>query len=65
MQHTINPNLMTRPITVALVGAGGTGSQVVTALAQMHYALIKLGHPGGLNVTVIDDDRVSDANIGR
>lgn len=65
MEHSINPLLMQRTVTVALVGAGGTGSQVVTALAQMHHALVKLGHPGGLHVTVIDDDRVSDANIGR
>lgn len=38
---------------------------MITALAQMHYALLKLGHPGGLDVTVVDDDRVSEANIGR
>jgi PRTRC genetic system ThiF family protein len=65
MEHKISPYLLTRPVKVALVGAGGTGSQVITALAQMHYALVKLGHPGGFNVTVFDDDRVSDANIGR
>ncbi len=65
MEHSIYPGLMSRTVNVALVGAGGTGSQVVTALAQMHHALVKVGHPGGLCVTVIDDDRVSDANIGR
>lgn len=63
--HSISKHLMSRPVTVALVGAGGTGSQVITALAQMHHALVKLGHPGGFRVTVIDDDRVSEANIGR
>lgn len=65
MEHFINQELLKRPIKVALVGAGGTGSQVVTALAQMHYALLKLGHPGGLDLVVIDDDRVSESNIGR
>lgn len=65
MDHVINPRLLQKTISVALVGAGGTGSQVVTALAQMHYALVKLGHPGGLSVTVYDDDRVSESNIGR
>lgn len=65
MEHMIDKALMGRPIRVFLIGAGGTGSQVVTALAQMHYALVKLGHPGGLDVTVIDDDKVSEANIGR
>lgn len=65
MEHKIDRKLLQRPIKVMLVGAGGTGSQVITALAQMHYALVKLGHPGGLDVTVVDDDIVSDANIGR
>lgn len=65
MEHFLDKSLLRRPITVGLVGAGGTGSQVVTALAQMHYALVKLGHPGGLDVTVIDDDKVSESNIGR
>lgn len=65
MEHHISKHLMLSPVRVALIGAGGTGSQVVTALAQMHYALVKLGHPGGFNVTVMDDDRVSEANIGR
>jgi PRTRC genetic system ThiF family protein len=65
MEHILDKSLLRRPITVQLVGAGGTGSQVVTALAQMHYALVKLGHPGGLDVTVIDDDKVSESNIGR
>ena len=31
----INP---TNPITVNLIGAGGTGSQVLTALARMNHA---------------------------
>jgi PRTRC genetic system ThiF family protein len=65
MEHAINPHLLQKTISVALVGAGGTGSQAITALAQMHYALVKLGHPGGLHVTVYDDDRVSESNIGR
>lgn len=65
MEHMIDKALLSRLVKVYLIGAGGTGSQVITALAQMHYAMVKLGHPGGLDVTVIDDDRVSDANIGR
>ena len=51
-------------ITVHLIGAGGTGSQVLEALARMDAALFKLGHPG-LNVSVFDADEVSEANIGR
>lgn len=65
MIHHLNPALTTpRPVDVLVVGAGGTGSQVVTALAQMHHALTSLDHPG-LQVTVLDDDTVSLSNIGR
>lgn len=51
-------------VSVNLIGAGGTGSQVANALARMDYALYKLGHVG-LHVTIYDDDTVSEANIGR
>lgn len=65
MIHHIHSALATpRPVDVLVVGAGGTGSQVVTALAQMHHALTSLDHPG-LQVTVLDDDTVSLSNIGR
>lgn len=51
-------------VTVNLIGAGGTGSQMLTSLARIDYALYKLGHPG-LNVTVYDNDIVTESNIGR
>ena len=51
-------------ISVCVVGAGGTGSQVLTCLARMNSTLIALGHPG-LHVTAIDPDTVSEANLGR
>lgn len=54
----------THPITVSLIGAGGTGSQVLTSLARINHALLVLGHPG-LYVSVYDNDDVSEANIGR
>ena len=57
----INP---TNPITVNLIGAGGTGSQVLTALARMNYALAELNH-AGLSVRLWDDDVISEANLGR
>ncbi|HZY36635.1 MAG TPA: PRTRC system ThiF family protein [Mucilaginibacter sp.] len=59
--YLINPP---NPITVNLIGAGGTGSQMLTALARINHALLNLNHPG-LVVTVFDDDRVSEANLGR
>ncbi|TSD66368.1 PRTRC system ThiF family protein [Inquilinus sp. KBS0705] len=52
------------PVTVNLIGAGGTGGQVLTALARMNHALIALGH-AGLFVRVFDDDKVDAANLGR
>jgi len=52
------------PIVVNLIGAGGTGGQVLTALARMHQALTMLDHPG-LYVRLFDDDSVERANLGR
>lgn len=57
----INP---TNPISVHLIGTGGTGSQVLTALSKINYSLLQLRHPG-INVTVFDDDMVTPANLGR
>jgi PRTRC genetic system ThiF family protein len=57
----LNP---TNPITVCLIGAGGTGSQVLTALARMSHSLQALGH-AGFQVTLWDDDIVTEANRGR
>ncbi len=52
------------PVTVNLIGAGGTGSQVLTALARISHSLVALGH-AGLSVRVFDDDTVTSANLGR
>lgn len=52
------------PVTVNLIGAGGTGGQVLTALARMNHALNALGH-AGLFVRVFDSDTVDTANLGR
>lgn len=54
----------TNPITVNLIGAGGTGSQMLTALGRINYALNEMNHPG-LSVRLWDDDRVEEANLGR
>lgn len=52
------------PITVNVIGVGGTGSLVVPRLARMDYGLKLLGHPG-LMVTAYDDDIVEEFNVGR
>ncbi len=59
--YLLNPQ---HPVTVNLIGAGGTGSQVLTCLARLDVTLRALGHPG-LFVTLYDPDIVTDANIGR
>ena len=59
--YLINP---TNPITVNLIGAGGTGSKVLTSLIEMNHSLIALGH-AGLSVRLWDDDSITEANLGR
>ena len=59
--YLINPQ---HPVTVNLIGAGGTGSQVLTCLARLDITLRALGHPG-LFVTLYDPDIVTESNIGR
>jgi PRTRC genetic system ThiF family protein len=64
--HFTAPELLnpTNPITVCLIGAGGTGSQVLTGLTRMSHSLQQLGH-AGFQVSLWDDDIITDANRGR
>lgn len=64
--HFIEPYLLqpANPLTVNLIGAGGTGSHVLTALAKVHTSLLALNHPG-LFVRLFDEDIVTAANRGR
>lgn len=52
------------PIRIALIGAGGSGSDMAVRLAKLHRQLIALGSPG-LSVVVFDPDQVSATNVGR
>lgn len=54
----------TNPVTVHVIGAGGTGSRVISALCDMNNALTALGHPG-LQATLFDNDIVSQPNLVR
>lgn len=65
MKHIIHSGLQDRPIKVTLIGAGGTGSQLLSGLGRLHLSLLSLGHPHGLDVTVYDPDTVSVSNVGR
>lgn len=65
MTHQCQSSLLENTIRVLLVGAGGSGSLLATDLARLQLTLEELGHLGGMRVTVIDGDTVSEANVGR
>lgn len=52
------------PVTITVVGVGGTGSMLLTRLARLDFALQNLNHPG-IYVNVYDPDTVEHNNIGR
>ena len=66
MTHTIPDYLLRqRTIRVVLIGCGGNGSVIAMGLPYIHQALLLAGHPGGLEVTLIDGDLVSPSNCVR
>jgi sulfur-carrier protein adenylyltransferase/sulfurtransferase len=65
LRHMLPASMHQRAWRVLVVGAGGTGSAVLPNLARLHHAMIELGHPGGIDCTVFDDDTVSATNVGR
>ena len=66
MKHTIPEHLLRqRTIRVAVIGCGGNGSVIAMGLPYIHQALLLAGHPGGLDVTLIDGDIVSPSNCAR
>jgi PRTRC genetic system ThiF family protein len=52
------------PIVVNLIGAGGNGSQMLSALCRLNHILLAFGHPG-LFVRLFDADTVTEANRAR
>ena len=65
MKHSINPKLLERRIRVLVAGCGGNGSAIASGLPYLHQALLAFGHPGGLHVTLVDPDVVSETNCVR
>jgi len=65
MTHNLHPQLLERPIRILVVGCGGNGSSMASGLPYLHQALLAFGHPGGLAVTLIDPDTVSETNCVR
>jgi len=64
-EHRIVHKLLNEPVKVVVVGCGGTGSAIVSGLPHLHQAMVAFGHPGGLAVTLVDADRISEANCVR
>lgn len=66
MEFTIPKTWINKPLNICVVGAGGTGSALITELFQTSFLLTQLSE-GKIyfNVTVYDDDTVSFTNIGR
>lgn len=64
-EHALPARLIRNPIEVLLVGCGGTGTAMAVGLVSLHQALLAYGHPYGLQVTVVDGDRISPANCVR
>lgn len=58
-------NWLQSPIKILLVGCGGNGSLLLTQLGRIHASIVALGHPHGLEVTAVDPDVVTQANLGR
>ncbi len=63
--HRIDPRLLAGPVSVVVVGCGGTGCALAGQLPMLHQTLLAWGHPGGLHVTLLDDDVVSETNCLR
>lgn len=64
--HYVEPYITnpTRSLRIAVIGIGGTGSQMIQRLARINMALKAFDHPG-IDVVAVDGDTVSEANIGR
>lgn len=63
-RHYLPAGFDRRTIRVLLVGCGGNGGQMLMGLASLDTALRAISSRS-LHVTVVDDDLVSEANLGR
>lgn len=63
-RHYLPADFDNRPIRIMLVGCGGNGAQMLMGLASLDMALRAISSRS-LDVTVVDDDVVTEANLGR
>jgi PRTRC genetic system ThiF family protein len=59
-----NTRMGQQHVRMAVIGCGGTGSAFASGLPYLHQALRAQGH-GGLDVLLLDGDRISDTNCVR
>ena len=64
-EHRIAGELLNEQVRITVVGCGGTGSAIASGLPYLHQAMLAWGHPGGLDVTFVDGDRISETNCVR
>lgn len=64
-EHLIPAELAQKKIRVTVVGCGGTGSTIAAGLPYLHQAMLVWGHPHGLDVVLVDGDRITRANCIR
>lgn len=64
--HFIEKSLINpaNPITVNVIGAGGTGSHMIEVLARINFVLTGTGK-AGLQVNLFDPDVIESPNLGR
>ena len=63
-RHYLPAGFDNRTINILLVGCGGNGGQMLMGLASLDTALRAISSRS-LHVAVIDDDIVTEANLGR
>ena len=63
-RHFLPDSFGHREINVLLAGCGGNGAQMMMGLASLDAALRAISSRS-VHVTVVDDDTVSEANLGR
>ena len=63
-RHYLPASLHDRPLSILLVGCGGNGAQMLMGLASLDTAL-RATSSRSLQVTTVDDDVVTEANLGR
>ena len=52
IEHEIPGVLLQKKVQVTVVGCGGTGSAIAAGLPYLHQAMVALGHPHGLDVSL-------------